>query len=415
MKNILLLLNNRSLHFYDFKELKESSDIRLSVIVFNKSSHSLPEDAQKFLDNIYVIPDRPTSYGSLEFFPRDTLDEIVKKEINDFPDTQIVAADELNNLMVSSIREKYSLQGTTYSTTLKFRNKGLQKEALAESGLRFPKFKMLERSSLEKEAPSVFEELHKRLGIPFIVKPLDMSATIGVEKIDSYDQFCTYISKYTNFSNFIAEEFIEGDFYHCDFIIRNNEYVFIEASKYFYNGLAFINGYNHGSILLKPDNPLRLPIIDFCKAANSYLGLQSGSAHFEVFVTKEKEIIFLEAAARPPGSVVPLILTKTFRNNFMNAALLAEIEEHPAHFKEPEEYYFWACFPKKTGHIKELKMPVLKSPYQAEWYVKAGDVIEKPSSSLIERVGMFLVHNKDYTILESDYNYMRHFETLRFV
>ena len=412
MKNVIVILNNRSLQYYDFYELKKSYNLRISAIIFNKSFKKLSMAQREILDNIHVLQDITSPHGILEFFPKDAIDSIVREEIKNFPNTWIIAADELNNLMVSSLREKYMLPGTPYSIILNFRNKSIQKEVLKTQKIQIPKFKTLHRKYLKNNMSTNYKSLTNILGVPFVIKPLDMSATIGVEKIETYDQFLNYFSKNSIFSSFIAEEFITGKFYHCDFIIQDDTYVFSEVSEYLSNGLSFISGCNHGSLMLLSDNPLRSKIIDFCKKVNYFLGLKSGCGHFEIFVTEEHKLIFLEAAARPAGSIVPLVFTKTFKKNYMNAALLAEIEENPGTFQSPSEYYFWACFPKRTGLIKKLRIPSLKSSYQIEWYVKLGDFLERSSLSLVERAGIILVGNKNYEILKFDFDSIIFFEAL---
>jgi hypothetical protein len=411
MKNVIIF-NNRSLRFYDFKELKNNYDLRISAVVFNESFQSLSADVKESLDNIYVLPDVISLYKSLESFPKDILNTIVQDEVKVFPNTWVVAADELNNLELSILRDKYSLSGTPYPIILNFRDKGIQKEVLKKQNFHLPKFVALHRQKLKNSIEVVYKELNFLLGSPFIVKPLDMFGTIGVEKIESYEQFFDYFAKFPNFSDFIAEEFIHGQLYHCDFIIYNDQYVFAEVSEYLQNGLAFIKGYNHGSLLLTFGNPIRSSIIEFCKKANAFLGLRSGCGHFEVFVTKEGKIVFLEAAARPAGSMVPLVFSKTFKKNYMNAALLAEIEESPGSFPCPLEYHFWVSFPKKAGVVKALKVPPLQSSHQLDWFIKEGDFLDKPSLSLVERSGMLLAHNQNYQILKNDFYSLKYFEAL---
>lgn len=410
MKNVIIFKSS-NLDFYDFQELKRNHDLRLSVVTFNRTFQSLSLDTRKILDNIYVLPDIPSPYETLEAFPRETLDFIIKGEIKTFPNTWLISADEFNSLTVSFLREKYNLPGISYSIALNFRDKYIQKKVLKNNGIKVPKFVNLNKKKYQTKMEITYENFKNSLGSPFIIKPFNMFGTIGVEKIQSYDQFCNYLFKTSNFFNFIAEEFISAPLYHCDFIIQDDKYIFAEVCEYLHNGLSFLNGCNHGSLLLTPDNPLRSSIIHFCKKVNSILGLKSGSGHFEVFVTNEQELIFLEAAARPAGSLVPLVLSKTFQRNYMNAALLAEIEENPGVFRYPLEYYFWASFPVKPGIVKIFRLPPIKSSYDIKWFVNTGDVLHKPSS-IANKSGIILVRNKNYKILISDFYSLRNFDLI---
>lgn len=411
MKNIVLF-NNRSLHLYDFEKLRNKNNLRISAVLFKESYENLSSYVKNSLDSIYTIP-RPLGEKHLfPSFPEEGLIPIIEKEISQHKDTWIVSGDEINNLTASYLREKFNLKGSKPSIILGYKNKYIQKKRLSENSFRIPKFLPLNREAIKANTKSVYDELDCYFKAPFILKPVDMFGAIGVEKIQCYDHFSDYFTKHPYYSELIAEEFITGKLYHCDFIIQNNKYIFSEVSEYLRNGLAFINGSNHGSLLLKADNPIRLSIINFCKEINSCLGLKSGCGHFEVFITNEQELIFLEAAARPAGSMLPFIFSKTFRNNFLNAALLAEIEEAPGVFHPPSEYTFWSYFPVKQGIVKSLNPIPLLSPYELEWGVNIGDILQKPSS-IAEKSGCILVHNKDYEILKSDFELIKSLNALQ--
>jgi len=410
MKNILIFKSS-NLDFFDFKDIKKNHNLRLSAVLFNNAFQALSAEIKDVLDNIYILPDIPSSYRTLESFPEEALDSIIKSEVKLFPNTRLFSADEFNNLTVACLREKYGLPGTSYATILNFRDKFIQKRKLRRGGIKVPKFSSIKKSIHEQEIEIHYENFKYSLGLPFIIKPLKMFGTIGVEKIGSYNQFYDYLTKPSIFSDFIVEEFIGATLYHCDFLVQDNKYIFTEVCEYLHNGLSFLNGFNHGSLILTPDNPLRSSVINFCKKASSILGLKSGSGHFEVFVTKDQELIFLEAAARPAGSLVPLIFTKMFENNYMNAALLAEIEENPGSFSNPLQYYFWTLLPVKLGIVKSLYAPPIKSPYDIEWFVKIGDVLHKPCS-IANKSGAVLVRNENYELLRTDFYSLKYFEAI---
>jgi biotin carboxylase len=410
MKNIILLNTRNFLHLYDLKELKEKYDLRISAVVSNSAYSGLSDGIKQSLNEIYILPNPTKKIFSP--FAENILSPIIEKELCNFQDTWIVTVDEASVLAVASLREKYNLPGPTVAVISNYKDKLKQKKTLSKGGVRIPKFFPVERNFNEEEKELIYSNLCQNLKTPFILKPTDMGGTTGVAKIETYDDFCRYLTNFEPCPHLIAEEFINEQLYHCDFIIQGGKYVFIEVSEYLYNGLAYVmNGYNHGSLPLKPDNPIRTPIIDFCKKANSLLGLRSGCAHFEVFVTRDKEIIFLEAGARPAGSGVPLVFTHMFKRNYMNAALLAEVLEKIENFDNPEEYCFWSCFSRKSGIVADLKAPPLISKYQLEWYVKVGDT-SVASSSIMEKAGMLLAHNTNYEILKSDFYSLKNFKPI---
>ncbi|MGV8949157.1 MAG: ATP-grasp domain-containing protein [Candidatus Paracaedibacter sp.] len=410
MKNIILINTRSFLHLYDLKELKKKYNLRISAIVSSSAYSGLSDSIKKSLDEIYILPNPTKKIFSP--FPENLLCPIIEKELCNFQNTWIVTVDEASVLTAASLREKYRLLGPSVAVISNFKDKVKQKEILSKGGIRTPKFLSVERGFSDEKIEYIYHNLAQKLKIPFILKPTDMGGTTGVAKIKTYNDFRKYLAKFDNFTHLIAEEFIDEKLFHCDFIIQEGKYVFIEVSEYLSNGLAYVlDGCNHGSLPLMSDNPIRASIIDFCKKANSLLGLRSGCAHFEVFVTREKEIIFLEAAARPAGSGVPLVFTHMYKRNYMNAALLAEVHEKFEEFNIPEEYCFWSCFSRKSGTIAEFKAPPLESTYHLEWYMKVGDT-SIASSSIMEKAGMLLAHHPNYELLKSDFYSLKNFKAI---
>lgn len=411
MKNVILL-NNRSLHLYDFEDLKNNYDLRICAVVSRKYYEDLTDKVKKNIDKIYILPEPLDQGDNFSPFQQELLAPIIEENLSEFKNTYIIGADELNTLTAASLREKYHLPGSPLSLIRNYRNKGIQKTKLSNSNIKTPKFFSLSKDHTKNKI-NIFNKIKEKLDLPFILKPINMFISIGVEKINSYNQFCNYFEEFSYFSDFIAEEFINGQLYHCDFIIQNNNYLFAEVSEYLFNGLSFLNGCNHESLLLTSDNPLRSSIINFCKEANSILGLKTGCGHFEVFVTKEQELIFLEAAARPAGSLVPLVFSKMFKKNYMNSALLVEIQEEVKSFplNKPEEYYFWIFFPSQGGRITKLRYPLLQSHYEIEWLVSKNDILS-PAASLKDKTGFVIVKNHDYSVLRSDFYFIREFHAI---
>ena len=282
---------------------------------------------------------------------------------------------------------------------------------LSKHNINTPNFLGLKKNDVLLNKEKSYHNIKNFLGLPFILKPINMGGTVGVKSIKNYKSFYRYFQQEDCYTDLIAEEFIDGQLYHCDFIFQNNETLFSEVSEYLWNGLSFLNGKNHGSIILQKENLLKLEIIDFCKNANSKLGLKSGCVHFEVFVKNNKEIVFLEAAARPAGSMVPVVFNEMFQTNFLNNALLAEIGEETQRFADLKNYYFWILLAKQQGIISEIKEPSLRSSYKINWNVELNDHI-KESTSIFEKSGSLIANNNNYEILKEDFNIFKTFKSI---
>ena len=208
MKNVIIF-NNRSLHLYDFKELKKNYSLRICAVVFNESFQLLSSELKESLDYIYVLPDPISNKQNFPSFPLDSLFPIVEENLIKFKNTWIVAAEELNTLNAAYLREKYNLPGSSSSLILNYRNKVLQKTILKKENIRVPKFIPVKNQLNNIGKKNIYDTLSHILKIPFILKPIDMGGTIGVKSIHNYREFCEYLVKFTSFPNLIGEEFIK--------------------------------------------------------------------------------------------------------------------------------------------------------------------------------------------------------------
>ena len=284
---------------------------------------------------------------------------------------------------------------------------------LEKSGIRTPLYQSLQIGDLQApRRPKLYQQLIRKLGEGFILKPQDAAASIGVRKIVSFEEFEHYLAN-NQYQSLIAEQFIEGKLYHCELITQGGCTLFGQSAEYLFNGLSFINGKNHGSLPLKQDDPVNLWFIDFATTINMALGVHNGCTHHEIFITPNQQLIFLEAGLRPPGSLVPEVYKRMFKINLINIALLIDcnvpLKIRP-HFTQP---HFWMIFPKVNGTINKLNKPELKSRYQIKWHVKEGDELSQ-ADSLSARAGELIAHDKDYGQLAYDFNTLRNFNGLIF-
>ena len=406
MKKILFL-NNRHLEFLDFDSLKVF-DIEFVVYDFYYEKIKDLLSAHK----VHIIPSHMFNvsdfHGSLPYEP---VNMILKYIINkkDNKDIYIACSDEFNVLLAAKLRDEYKLYGNSFSLVNRYRNKVIQKQTLIQNNIAVPKFRELISSNIRNKL-LIYKNLASELNIPFILKPQSEAASIGINIINSFSDFEKYLLD-NSYEYLITEEFIDGQLYHCDLITENTRVLFAQSAEYLFNGLSFIKGKNHGSIPLEQNNPINIKLIEFTKLTNQILGLQNGCTHHEIFITSKGELIFLEAALRPPGSLVPEIYKRMFNVNLMNAALCLDSNTRLKVNLRKNDFYFWSIFPKLTGIIEKLNIPQLNSCFELKWFVKTSEQLSIPTS-LSSKAGELIAHNTDYNQLYDDFNSLKLFSSM---
>lgn len=406
----VLLLNNRTTAFYDFEALQKDFGI-LPILVMNRPSYeSLPLSVKRKISRIHIIELGDQKPDPVYAFPYDEIAHLFEKERQNYPELSIIGADEMSTLIAAQVRSTFQIPGTSLHIINVYRNKITQKKKLQECGIVVPAFAEVDLHQV-RDFSLCFNELRTKLGDGFIIKPALSSATVGVKRVGSAQDLKNYQDSFAHMGPSIAESFISGQLYHVDFIIQSGTYIFEEVCEYVWNGLSFVSGKNHGSLMLSGHHPLRERILSFAREANDALGLTNGCVHMEIFVTSEQEIFFLEAGPRPAGSLVPYVYSQTYKRPFMNAALLAEIGIPQDKFTSAHLHGFWGLFPKINGSIVAKHVPEMQSPNTIEWFVDVGESVCHPSS-IAEKAGQITAFSANHTELRQDFESLRTFQAL---
>ncbi|WP_240873232.1 ATP-grasp domain-containing protein [Shimazuella soli] len=210
---------------------------------------------------------------------------------------RIVAVSEYDLVRAAELREHLGIDGQKVHSAIQFRNKIKMKEALRGKcqKIRIPKFKQVE---------DIFDLLHfiDEVGYPIILKPIDGAGAAGITVLHEETDLWEF-AKGGLHRKMDAEQFFEGEEYHIDGVIEDNELKLICASKYLepmfhYHDQSFISG----SYLLHSDNPYKNQIEEAMEEVIRILDFPAHAVfHGECLVTPSEEIIFIEIACRPGG------------------------------------------------------------------------------------------------------------------
>ncbi len=405
MKTVLLM-DNKSLDFYDFDVIKKELDVEIYLMCCEPYFSSLPHSLKQHFRDIFVSD---TVEGILknqipEHFAQKVIEENFSKQIS-MGTFYISCAHALNISLARKLREKYRLFGSYPKDMACYENKITQKKAMSDNGVATPKFLPFTYDQIMDGSEPLLDEIVDKCGLPFIAKPADLAGSIGVQLIYSADDFYEYTKSLPSdlSKEYIFEQYIDGQLFHVDLVTNNKETVFSQSCEYLFNGLSFVNGHIHGSLPLNVDDERHIRLVEFCKHINKVLGLVNGCTHHEVFIDHNDNLVFLEAACRPPGSSVPKIYKSCFNVNIMNYNLFLDCDIPFSVAREDLTKAFWSIIPSKNHeHIIE-KIPDFIENYKIDFLEK----VDNQVASLADQSAVLEIQNDSYEKLINDFKSIR--------
>lgn len=408
MKLVFFLNNYNRMLDFDFAKVNMSNFISIGISLSKESV--LYEKRFKNIFNEIVTVDYENSLLDIEEV-KTTISNMMSKYKTTPPDTRIICLWEDGMLVASKIRNFFNIPGLNYSQAELFRDKIKMKKALAGAQIKTPKFIDLERSRKNK-LDLFYDKLQSMLGNKFILKPKLASGSFGVKIICNYDEFIIAINEINDLDQYEAETFIEGKLYQIDSVHLNNTPIFQICCETPSN-FDFQLGVPALHIPLPDDSDITIKAKELVKKVLSAFQYENGVSHLEFFVNNSQELIFLEIAARTPGSNVSPIYEGMFNFNMLNADLLIQVGSQ-IEIDKPKytgKYVIGGTFPIKKGIVKNLNTPTTIGETEIQWKVKKGDLLGN-CESLRNSVAKILVKNNDYINAVRDYNYLLSFDLI---
>ncbi|OFI48218.1 hypothetical protein BG261_08010 [Floricoccus tropicus] len=235
------------------------------------------------------------------------------------PCQRIFAIDEFDIDVAANLRKYFSIEGQNIDSATFFRNKLVMNKIVRENGFNAP---------ITKSLGSILDifSFGKKNGYPLIIKPIDGAGTMETYKINSEDEIRKYGHIDFHAGKFIIQNFIQGDLYHIDGFIANNELRYVKPSRYLYPTLAHLENKSTASIQL--DREDEVIFSDYLKELIERIPVPRDCLlHLEVFFDGE-DIYFLEIASRLGGGGVHDIVRDEYGIDPVRASLLAEIGDY---------------------------------------------------------------------------------------
>lgn len=186
-------------------------------------------------------------------------------------------------------------------------DKYLMRKAMKEGGVDSPNFMLVTDKMTKKEISDASVEF----SYPLICKPVDLSSSRGVCKIESQDELMValdYALEWSKKKEVILEEFIEGPEYSGESIAYQGQYKLLAITEKHTTGAPhFVETGHRQPANLPPDMVER---VEQCLyKAFAAMKIEYGAIHPEFRITKDGKIYFMEIATRMGGDCIGTDLT----------------------------------------------------------------------------------------------------------
>jgi phosphoribosylaminoimidazole carboxylase (NCAIR synthetase) len=211
---------------------------------------------------------------------------------------RIVALDEFDLEMASTLREHLRIPGMGETTVRYFRDKLAMRMQAREKGVLVPEFvAILNRDRIR--------EFLDRVPPPWVLKPRLSASAIGIKKVREPDEVWRIVDELGDKQSYhLLEQFIEGDVFHVDAVAWEHDVVFAEAQGYMRPPFEVYHG---GGLFctrtLDRDSTDTRALTDANRAVVQALGMPRGVLHTEFIRGRgDGRFYFLETAARVGGA-----------------------------------------------------------------------------------------------------------------
>lgn len=239
---------------------------------------------------------------------------------------------------VAYVANQMGLPGNDYAAAVRANNKYLMRQAFASASVPCPQFRCVTDTSAE-----TLEQLRSSLELPLIVKPSDRSGSLGVTKVELWEDLAPAIEAAIGFSfhkEAMVEEFIEGREISVEFIsYAGKHYPLQITDKVTTEAPHFVELEHHQPSSLSPE--MFAEIYSITDRALTALGLTDGASHAEYKITPSGRIAVMEIGGRMGGDFIGSDLVRLSTGyDFLRGV----VEVAMGDFAEPQ-----LCFRKCAG------------------------------------------------------------------
>ena len=312
--------------------------------VANGPAQDLPEMARRHLSDYLQVPDlfSDTASAILQ----------IRRWLGSRTLDRVCCLWEPGVELAAHLLEAFDVPGQRFAQAVKFRNKDLMKQALAEGGVRVPHHAVASSAAEVWAAAEV-------VGYPLIIKPIAGAGSMDTFRCDDATEVAAAIRQLGHIETVDVEEFIDGEEFTYDTICAGGEIKYFHVGHYRPRPLiARTNEWISPQTLSyrHVDNPWVTDGIALGEQVIRVLGYDTGFTHMEWYRKSDGEVVFGEIGARPPGARTVDLMN--FASDIDLFAGWAEAELHGTFSPVVERKYNCACITKRAhgqGRIQRIE------------------------------------------------------------
>lgn len=202
---------------------------------------------------------------------------------------------------VAFVANKMFLPANDYEAAVRANNKYLMRQAFAAADVPCPLFRCVTDTSKE-----TLNALCSELELPLIVKPSDRSGSLGVTKVENWEQLAWAIEYAVGVSfkkQAMVEEFIDGREISVEFISCGGKHYPLQITDKVTTGAPhFVELEHHQPSSLSPE--MFSKIYAITERALTALGLTDGASHSEYKITPQGRVAVMEIGGRMGGDFI---------------------------------------------------------------------------------------------------------------
>jgi len=227
--------------------------------------------------------------------------ETVIKELAAGKPFEIAANDEYALPRCQELRDRFGLVARHPRPLNGYLDKLVMKQRLAVGGVETARFAGIDRVTVD---PVAAARLLADLGTPVVVKPRQEANSRGVELLSTVDEVVAWQRKREGEIGWHVEEFLTGDQYHVNALVRGNSVTPIQVGRYLGPLLNLQDGRRLGGISVPDGDAIVAPAHAMNERVVRALGGGDFVVHTEFMVRPDSRLTVLEVAARAPGAMV---------------------------------------------------------------------------------------------------------------
>jgi len=272
-------------------------------------------------------------------------------------------------------------------------DKYLMRKAMEEGGVDSPKYMLVTDKMPINEILTAIKDFH----YPLIAKPVDLSSSRGVIKIDDADNLqksIQYAMGWSEKKEIILEEYIEGQEYSGESIAYKGKYKLLAVTEKHTTGAPhFVETGHKQPAHLSPE--MYDKVEDTLYKAFSAMKIEYGAIHPEFRITKDGRIYFMEIATRMGGDCIGTDLTPLSSGyDFMGMVIDIGCGNEPNFTKIRESESSEIRYIMSQEDLNEFERICKEEPNCIWRYSKINALSNKPVLKSADRAGYYIIVNK---------------------